>query len=74
VSWIFQVFAAFGLLFVISIFSCVVAGFTLRAEESLDFESALLFVPLIVVLVHLAILSDCSGMSVEEVVEEVRSS
>lgn len=72
-SWFYQVFAAFGLVFVISIFCTVVAGLSLRAEESLDFESALLFVPLIVLLFHLAVLVDCSGMSVEEVVEEVRS-
>jgi hypothetical protein len=32
-----------------------------------------LFVPTILFLFHLAVLSDCSGMSVEEVLEEVRS-
>ena len=73
-SWLFQVFAAFGLMFVVSIFSCVVAGLTLRAEEREDFESWMLFIPKILFLFHLAVLSDCSGMSVEEVLEEVRES
>jgi len=74
VSWLYQVFAGFGLLFVVSIFSCVVAGLNLRAEESEDFESWMLFIPTIIGLFHLAVLKDCAGMSVEEVVKEVRNS
>jgi len=73
VSWVVDITAAFGLLFLTSIFSTVGAGLNLRAEESPDFESAFLFFPTILLLFHLAVLKDCSGMSIEEVLEEVRS-